>query len=302
MSELPFLPLFVDAYESDTSHLSDAEHGRYFALLRLIWKSPECRIPNDDAWLARKLARPVDAVKKQVRPLIEEFCQTSRNFITQKRLRDEWKRARERSKKQSERAKSRWEKNKDECRGNAERHASGNASIPIPTTTDTKKKVKKESGSQSSPDLLDAVSPSNGHETKAQSDWPSDAFDQFWKKYPHKVGKKAALKAFAAAKRTGVTWARMTFALDRYIHEKPPDRAWCNPATWLNQGRWDDEPATHDTRKPNGNHASSRTETILAGVAESFGLHARDGERTGRPDDEIPPGRHELELRATSRG
>ncbi len=84
------------------------------------------------------------------------------------------------------------------------------------------------------------------------SDWPADAFDQFWKKYPHKIGKRAAVKAFAPAKQTGVPWARVIFALERYIAEKPPDRAWCNPATWLNGGRWDDEPAalTRSTGPP----------------------------------------------------
>jgi hypothetical protein len=29
----------------------------------------------------------------------------------------------------------------------------------------------------------------------------------------------------------------------RYIATKPEDHPWCNPATWLNQGRWEDEPA-----------------------------------------------------------
>lgn len=295
MSDLPFLPLFVDAYESDTGHLSDAEHGRYFALLRLIWKSPECRIPNDDAWLARKLARTLEAVKKQFRPLIVEFCSTSKNFITQKRLTAEWKRAREKSKKQSDRAKSRWEKEKTSSRGNAGRHASGNASIPIPTPTDTKKKVKKESGAGAP-----SLSLVGGDDTRG--DYPSDAFDQFWRFYPHKVGKKAALKAFAAAKRTGVTWARLRFALDRYVAEKPPDRAWCNPATWLNQGRWDDEPANNPTGRTfgTGNRNSSRTETILAGVAESFGLGPGDDRHAGREEGAFPV-RHELDLSPTRR-
>lgn len=31
--------------------------------------------------------------------------------------------------------------------------------------------------------------------------------------------------------------------MQRYIATKPPDRNWCNPATWLNQERWRDEPA-----------------------------------------------------------
>lgn len=74
-------------------------------------------------------------------------------------------------------------------------------------------------------------------------DFPPNAFDLFWKAYPHKIGKAAAVKAFAAARRTGVTWAALILAVDRYINDKPPDRAWCNPATWLNGGRWDDQPA-----------------------------------------------------------
>jgi hypothetical protein len=77
--------------------------------------------------------------------------------------------------------------------------------------------------------------------------WPKDAGERFWKAYPHKVAKKAALRALAAARRTGVTFERLMFALDRYKLEKPPDRAWCNPATWLNGGRWDDEPANSET-------------------------------------------------------
>lgn len=75
------------------------------------------------------------------------------------------------------------------------------------------------------------------------SDWPDGAFESFWDAYPNKVGKKAALRAFAVAKRSGVAWHTITVALDKYIYEKPHDRAWCNPATWLNQGRWDDQPA-----------------------------------------------------------
>lgn len=82
-----------------------------------------------------------------------------------------------------------------------------------------------------------------GASSRSQSDWPGDGFEQFWRAYPHKVGKQAALKAFAAAKRSGAPWRRVIFSLERYVAEKPRDRAWCNPATWLNQGRWDDDPA-----------------------------------------------------------
>lgn len=82
-------------------------------------------------------------------------------------------------------------------------------------------------------------------------DWSKPAFDQFWQAYPHKVGKAAALKAFVRAGRTGVDLKRLMFAVERYKTEKRPDVPFCNPATWLNQGRWDDQPANGGSSSPN---------------------------------------------------
>lgn len=68
------------------------------------------------------------------------------------------------------------------------------------------------------------------------------SFDQFWNAYPHKVGKGAAARAFDKA-RGKVTFAELLAGLERYKASKPVDRPWCNPATWLNERRWEDEPA-----------------------------------------------------------
>ena len=81
-------------------------------------------------------------------------------------------------------------------------------------------------------------------------------FDQFWEAYPHKVGKKAARKSFDTAIKTTDIETMLT-AVRRYISNKPADRQFCNPATWLNQGRWEDVPAEGGTRanvsqKPQG--------------------------------------------------
>ena len=74
-------------------------------------------------------------------------------------------------------------------------------------------------------------------------------FDRFWERYPHKVGKGAARKAFEKAK-TPID--ELLLALDRYIASKPKDRPWCNPATWLNQERWSDQPADYSVKNGNG--------------------------------------------------
>ena len=68
------------------------------------------------------------------------------------------------------------------------------------------------------------------------------AFDRFWQSYPKKVGKQAARKAFQRVK------APLETLLTAIERQKCSDQ-WSrdngqyipNPATWLNQGRWEDE-------------------------------------------------------------
>ena len=71
-------------------------------------------------------------------------------------------------------------------------------------------------------------------------------FAAFWEVYPKKVGKEAARKAWKRVKPDAALYERILCAVDA---AKGCDQ-WCreggryipNPATWLNQGRWDDEP------------------------------------------------------------
>ncbi len=96
---------------------------------------------------------------------------------------------------------------------------------------------------------------------------PNEAFDEFWSLYPNKVGKQAALKAFVSImKSNAVTLDRLLFGLTAYVN-KTDDRPWCNPATWLNQGRWDDQPAEvipHDRRNSVIAAADKLKQTIAA--------------------------------------
>jgi len=71
---------------------------------------------------------------------------------------------------------------------------------------------------------------------------PSMEFDTFWAQYPRKVGKEAARKAFTKAM-TKTTHAKiMTGVEDLRIRVAGKDPQFTpHPATWLNEGRWDDE-------------------------------------------------------------
>ena len=80
--------------------------------------------------------------------------------------------------------------------------------------------------------------------TKIRNQSLSADFERFWQAYPRKVGKQAARRAFA---RADVSLQRLLEALE----QQKADPQWQrengryipHPVTWLNQGRWEDEPA-----------------------------------------------------------
>lgn len=66
-------------------------------------------------------------------------------------------------------------------------------------------------------------------------------FVVFWDRYPRKIGKLAAAKAYERARKRGVTHQQIIDGIDRYMANKPEYADWCHATTWLNQGRYDDE-------------------------------------------------------------
>jgi len=78
--------------------------------------------------------------------------------------------------------------------------------------------------------------------TDNRSNTSSNKFDEFWDIYPRKVGKQDACKAFERALRNA-TVEEILEGVKRF--KADPNRVPTftpHPATWLNQGRWSDEP------------------------------------------------------------
>lgn len=90
MSTHPYIPLYVDDYDAATAHLTVEEDGAYSRLLRLCWRTPGCSLPNDHAWIARKIRLSAEDYERIAKPVIEEFFSLSRGRLIQKRLRDEY--------------------------------------------------------------------------------------------------------------------------------------------------------------------------------------------------------------------
>jgi len=82
-----------------------------------------------------------------------------------------------------------------------------------------------------------------------------DMFDHFWKKYPRKVGKGAAIKSWNRIKPNNDLANKIIQAVENNASGNPQwkrdnGQFIPHPATWLNQGRWDDDIGTEPKEKP----------------------------------------------------
>lgn len=78
-----------------------------------------------------------------------------------------------------------------------------------------------------------------------------DRFDEFYAVYPRHVGRGAARKAYAGARRRKVAQQHIIDAAKRFAQKCECERTEVNfiphPATWLNQERYDDQPDPEPT-------------------------------------------------------
>jgi hypothetical protein len=86
-------------------------------------------------------------------------------------------------------------------------------------------------------------------------------FESFWEAYPRKVGKKAARKAWErATDKPELSIILLAVEQQKGLEQwKKDNKKWIpHPATWLNQGRWDDEVASHHKHEyRNGIHVDT---------------------------------------------
>lgn len=100
MSTAPAMPIFIDAYLADTTHLSVEEHGAYLLLLMAMWRR-NGSVPNDDKDLARIVGLSLTKWRK-IKVRILPFLAVDGDEISQKRLKKEWDFVQEKRRKNAE--------------------------------------------------------------------------------------------------------------------------------------------------------------------------------------------------------
>jgi hypothetical protein len=101
----------------------------------------------------------------------------------------------------------------------------------------------------------------------------AEAFSRFWALWPHKVGKPAAASAF---RKVACEADAIIAGVERYVRDKPPDRPWLNPSTFLNQCRWEDEPASVSQCEQRGNGKAELYLEILANEQQQNDVPSRN--------------------------
>lgn len=112
-------------------------------------------------------------------------------------------------------------------------------------------------------------------------------FAAFWSAYPRKVGKDAALKAWK--KRNGNL--SLPAVLKAIAEQRETDQ-WKkdggkfipHPATWLNQGRWQDDVSTYPTEGPTVRQRESSGEDAWPSNVEAYKAELA-AERSARKGD-----------------
>lgn len=139
MADFPALPLWTDAYLGDTRHLTTLEHGAYLLLMMTAWRTPDCRLPDNDKLLAR-WAGLGPRQWQQIKPQVMQFWHLDEGHWVQKRLSKEavWVRKSATANKERASLGGKAKALKDRAKPLLEadeKHASGMQPTPTPTPT-----------------------------------------------------------------------------------------------------------------------------------------------------------------------
>ena len=97
-----------------------------------------------------------------------------------------------------------------------------------------------ETGDQQSPNVQELYLLKNRKEPSKDL---ASSFDLFWNKYPRRVAKVAARNVFLSVmlKPDAPSLDTLLTAVDRYAKSEIDKKYIAHPATWLRQGRWEDD-------------------------------------------------------------
>lgn len=130
-------------------------------------------------------------------------------------------------------------------RRNADRMRTKRANEAAQQAADQGKQAVREHSANTTRTVLSTpTTTTTTKNTPSAADAAGESFQAFWSRYPRKVGKQAAAKAFTKALRhtdADTIVAGLAAAVAGWTACGTESRFIPHPSTWLNEGRWDDQ-------------------------------------------------------------
>lgn len=231
MAQAPIMPVATDALIADTTHLSAEEFGAYCLILFATWRNNGKPLPDNDLFLSRVCRVSLNQFKAKIKPMLLGFFDISDGYLHQKRLEREWVRVKKI--RAIRRAAGKLGGRPKTLIHHETGKANGLAELKQNESTQTQTHIKEIP---------------NGISKRATKRTMEAEFDEFYGCYPKHVAPDRARVAFARARRKAGQ-ADLVAAARRYAESVvgTEERYISAPASWLNGGRWLDEPT-----KPQG--------------------------------------------------
>jgi uncharacterized protein YdaU (DUF1376 family) len=236
-----WMPLYIGDYLADTRRLTTTEHGAYLLMLMEQWRRGW--LPDDDAQLARITGLRVEQWRRCAATLRCFFdAGPLPGTIRQKRLHAEREKAQATSAKRAESARTRWGGTTTGFSGTSGKH--GEDANPL----NGNESAHANALHMDKPGITQSQSQSYKREKEVLRTSPSpapkrgpvaDGFEDFWKHYPNKKGKRAAALAWPRAVQRAGSPAEIIDAVRlTEWDERENGRFIPHPTTWLNRDGW----------------------------------------------------------------
>jgi len=246
---LPYFPMYPTDFEAKTSHLTLEEDGAYNRLLRLCWMSPGCSLPDDDAWIMRRMRVDQATFDRVVRVILGEFFARKAGRMNSPRL------------------------TKEHQKSDLAHSKRVSAGFKGGTAKALKTKTAAPSKAKAMPYQPEPEPEPEEREIGKPISRAPVGFADFWNVVPRKEGKDNAQRSYAKALKQASP-EDIIDGMRRYAESRAGEdpKYTKHPATWINGGCWKDEiPRKVEHGKPDSK-GRARLDAFLAGATIKPGL------------------------------
>jgi uncharacterized protein YdaU (DUF1376 family) len=225
-----FYQFHIGDYASATRHLTWLEDAAYRRLLDVYYVK-ECPLPEDSRAIYRLVCASSSEEREAVDTVLSEFFSLTENGWSHSRCDAEISVMQDKKDKASQSAQARWRNAKDT-----------DGALPVQSERNTNAmRTHANDDANACETTCEGNATNTNTNTNKKPTREPDGFAEFWSAYPKKVGKGAAETAWRKLRpASAVCVAAVESAKRSDQWRKDNGQFIPNPATWLNQRRWED--------------------------------------------------------------